>query len=600
MQGCGLPQAWAGQPQWCVLETGIGMGFNFLRTWQAWKADPDRPRILHFAACEPLAVSPSDLLKAATALPGLLPLAQQLAAQWQGLLPGLHRLSFENGHVLLSLGIGDAQDMLKVQSLTADSVFLTGLRPQHPAPGWELNTIKAVARCCRRGTRLASREVAPVMLEGLKQCGFELIKSTGLPADAHMLHALFNPGWEPKTPRQITRPLPSEAMRCVVIGAGLAGASCAASLARRGWQVTVLDVRNAVAAGASGLPAGMLAPHVSPDDSTLSRLSRQGLRATWQTAHSQLREGLDWQACGVLQRRFDSSGALPPDWPEAGDFWSRIATAADGAMPAPDSALWHGAGGWIKPQKLVQALLSGAGIRTCLGVDAAHLQRMPGIEPLWQVQTASGRCIAEATLVVLAAGFDSAALLKSSQMDDSLTTAMPLQAIRGQLAWGAVPRDAILPASPVNGDGSFIPSFPAPQGPASEPGQDLVPHWLMGASFERDVSNDDIKVEDQLALLGRLRHLLPATAASLTPAFEDGRALAWAGVRCASPDHLPLVGALDETALPGVHICTALGSRGLTFAVLCAELLAAWLHHEPLPLEKRLANSLHANRFQKI
>jgi tRNA 5-methylaminomethyl-2-thiouridine biosynthesis bifunctional protein len=114
------------------------------------------------------------------------------------------------------------------------------------------------------------------------------------------------------------------------------------------------------------------------------------------------------------------------------------------------------------------------------------------------------------------------------------------------------------------------------------------------------VSNEDIKAADQLALLGRLRHLLPATAASLTPAFEDGRALAWAGVRCASPDHLPLVGALDETALPGVHVCTALGSRGLTLAVLCAELLAAWLHHEPLPLEKRLADSLRASRFQKI
>ena len=600
LHGCGLPRAWAGLPQWCVLETSFGAGLNFLKTWQAWKADPDRPRILHFAACAPFAFSRSEFLQAAANLPGLLPLAQQLAAEWQGLLPGLHRLSFENGHLLLSLGIGDAQDMLKVQSLAADSVFLTGLRRQHPAPGWELNTLKAVARCSRRGTRLASREVEPGMLDGLKQCGFELIKSTSLPADAHMVHALFNPGWEPKTPRQVTRPLPGADMRCVVIGAGLAGASCAASLARRGWQVTVLDARKTVAAGASGLPAGMLAPHVSPDDSVLSRLSRQGLRATWQTARSQLREGLDWQACGVLQRRFDSSGALPPDWPEAGECWSRMATAADGAMPSPDSALWHGAGGWIKPAKLVQTLLSGAGIRTCLGVNIDRLQRMPGVEPLWQVQTVSGQCIAEATLVVLAAGFDSAALLKSSQMEDSLTTAMPLQSIRGQLAWGALPRDAILPASPVNGDGSFIPSFPAPQDSGCEPGQDLVSHWLMGASFERDVSNDDIKAADQLALLCRLRHLLPATAASLTPAFEDGRARAWAGVRCVSPDHLPLVGALDETALPGVHVCTALGSRGLTFAVLCAELLAAWLHHEPLPLEKRLADSLRASRFQKI
>ena len=600
LNGCGLPQAWAGLPQWCVLETSFGEGLNFLKTWQAWKADPARPRILHFAACAPFPVSRIDLLKAASALPELLPLAQELVAQWQGLLQGLHRLSFEDGHVLLSLGIGDAHDLLKLQTLSADSIFLNGLTPQHPAPGWELNTLKAVARCCRRGSRLAFHELAPGMLEGLKHCGFELIKSPGLPADAHMLQALFNPGWEPKTPRQVTRPLPGADMRCVVIGAGLAGAACAASLARRGWQVTVIDAHKAVASGASGLPAGMLAPHVSPDDSTLSRLSRQGLRATWQTARSQLHEGLDWQACGVLQRRFDSSGALPANWPEAGKSWSRMATEADGSIPAPDSALWHDAGGWIKPQKLVHALLAGAGIRTSLGVNVDRLQRMPGLEPLWQLQTASGQCIAEASLVVLAAGFDSAALLKSSQMEGSLTTAMPLQALRGQLAWGLVPSNAILPASPVNGDGSFIPSFPAPQNPGGEPEQGMASHWLMGATFERDAANGDIKNADLMALLGRLRHLLPATAASLAPEFELGQARAWVGVRCASPDHLPLVGALDETALPGVHVCTALGSRGLTFAVLCAELLAAWLHDEPLPVEKRLADSLRASRFQKI
>jgi tRNA 5-methylaminomethyl-2-thiouridine biosynthesis bifunctional protein len=39
-----------------------------------------------------------------------------------------------------------------------------------------------------------------------------------------------------------------------------------------------------------------------------------------------------------------------------------------------------------------------------------------------------------------------------------------------------------------------------------------------------------------------------------------------------------------------------MGSRGLSFAVLCGELLAAWLHAEPWPIEKRLAQSLLASR----
>jgi tRNA 5-methylaminomethyl-2-thiouridine biosynthesis bifunctional protein len=36
-------------------------------------------------------------------------------------------------------------------------------------------------------------------------------------------------------------------------------------------------------------------------------------------------------------------------------------------------------------------------------------------------------------------------------------------------------------------------------------------------------------------------------------------------------------------------VTTAMGSRGLTFSALCAELLAAQLHAEPLPMEARLA-----------
>jgi tRNA 5-methylaminomethyl-2-thiouridine biosynthesis bifunctional protein len=39
-----------------------------------------------------------------------------------------------------------------------------------------------------------------------------------------------------------------------------------------------------------------------------------------------------------------------------------------------------------------------------------------------------------------------------------------------------------------------------------------------------------------------------------------------------------------------------MGSRGLSFSVLCAELLAARLGAEPLPVEASLARVLHALR----
>ena len=46
-----------------------------------------------------------------------------------------------------------------------------------------------------------------------------------------------------------------------------------------------------------------------------------------------------------------------------------------------------------------------------------------------------------------------------------------------------------------------------------------------------------------------------------------------------------------------MHVLTGLGARGLTLAVLCGEIAAAWLHDEPLPVEATLARKLRAGRF---
>src|SRR5690349_15040484 len=91
--------------------------------------------------------------------------------------------------------------------------------------------------------------------------------------------------------------------RCAVIGAGLAGAAVAASLARRGWQVDVFDAADKPASGASGLPAGVLAPALSPDDNLLSRLTRAGVDMTLRECGRLLVAGQDWGPTGVLERR---------------------------------------------------------------------------------------------------------------------------------------------------------------------------------------------------------------------------------------------------------------------------------------------------------
>ena len=84
LAGCGLPEAWQSKNQWRILETGFGLGLNFLATWAAWKADPLRPQLLHFVSTEAYPARPDDVLRSAAAHPLLLPLANQLQAQlWQ-------------------------------------------------------------------------------------------------------------------------------------------------------------------------------------------------------------------------------------------------------------------------------------------------------------------------------------------------------------------------------------------------------------------------------------------------------------------------------------------------------------------------------------
>lgn len=574
--GCGLPEAWIGQPQWLVLETGFGLGLNFLTTWQAWRADAERPRMLHFVSVEAHPISADDVLRAAGAYPELAPLAHELAAQWHGLLPGFHRLAFDEGRVLLTLCIGDVQPMLRAQRFEADSIFLDGFSPQQNPAMWSEDTLKAVSRFARQGTRIATWTIARAVRDALKQFGFSVEKDQGLPPKRDCLRGVFAPAWTVRRRGPVSERIDTPG-RCAVIGAGLAGAAVAASLARRGWQVTVLDAADWPASGASGLPVGMLAPHVSPDDALLSRLTRAGIRATWAELTRLLEEGRDWRATGVLERRPDGDTRVPPGWSESGPNESWPASAGQLAavgLPGDAPALWHARAAWVRPHRLIAAWLRQPGVEFRGGCQVARLERHANG---WQLFDSTDQLLIEADRVVIAAGFESGRFAPK----------LPLQPVRGQVAWGLMPDGVALPATPINGDGHLVAHVPDAEG---------APIWLAGATFDRDSTNLAPTDADSDANRERLARLHPAAASALAPSFGHGQVNAWVGIRCASGDRRPLVGPLDADA-GGLWACTALGSRGLSFAALCAELLAAQWHAEPLPLPATLAKALGTQRL---
>jgi tRNA 5-methylaminomethyl-2-thiouridine biosynthesis bifunctional protein len=218
LQGCGLlaaekqaklphtashasNTAWASQPQWHVLDTHFGRGLNFLATWAAWRADPQRPARLFFTSTTAQPAPADELRHSARAFADLggpaeakqLPvpsadMIDTLTAQWHTLLPGLHRLVFEGGAVQLTLCVGaramraanaahgaglsgaegvasaadaagavdaadatnDLRTLLRELDVAADSIFLTHSSPD-PSPALrDLPTLKSVAQALRQ------------------------------------------------------------------------------------------------------------------------------------------------------------------------------------------------------------------------------------------------------------------------------------------------------------------------------------------------------------------------------------------------------------------------------------------------------------------
>jgi tRNA 5-methylaminomethyl-2-thiouridine biosynthesis bifunctional protein len=595
----GLPPAGPTLDAWRVLDTRFDHGLHFLRTWQAWLNQPAKLRLLHYVAL--CANPPSlDALRASAApYPELQTLVSELAPHWFGLLAGFNRLTLADEQLRLTLCVGDLTTMLREQQFVADAVYLdSDLADPTQTAAWSVWNTKALARCCRRGTRIQLTTPTPELLKDLAQSGFEIEGApTGIPADA--LQGQFNPRWVIKNSREPALGQAATIGTCAVIGAGLAGASVAAALAQRGWQVQVLDQGPAPATGASGLPVGLVVPHVSSDDCALSRLSRSGVRLMMHHARRLLRQGLDWDASGTMERRVDGTPGLSTTATQAEQDWSRPGqmSSSDAPwsqdIPADQAAVWHAQAAWLKPAQLVHAWLAQPGVTFQAN---AHVTTLRPNGDGWELQNDQGVVLACANRVVFANAHGALPLLKTLQASQPelglhIDQWPAMHGVRGLLSWAMHPGtpEAAFPPFPVNGAGSVIPAVPV-EGAAA---------WFIGSSYQPDNKPESPDAKNQAANLGRLQKLLPRLGQLLAPRFMQGSLNTFKSTRCTTADRLPLVGPLYNAEQPSLWICAGMGSRGLSFSGLCAELLAARWGAEPLPLDAALAQSLDPLRGQQ-
>jgi tRNA 5-methylaminomethyl-2-thiouridine biosynthesis bifunctional protein len=592
LAGNGLPDRWRGRDRFVVLETGFGLGNNFLATWDAWRRDPTACERLQFISIERHPPTREDL-RVLPREPALSSLGPLLADAWPPLTPNLHRLDFDGGRVQLLLAFGDVAAWLPELVARVDAFYLDGFAPARNPLMWQPRLFKAMARLAAPGATAATWTAARAVRDGLAAAGFQVRAAPGAGGKRDITLASFAPAFVPRSAP--ARSAPSTGSRhAVIVGGGLAGCATAWALADQGWHSLVLDRHEAPAREASGNPAGLFHGVVHRDDGTHARFNRAAALAAQQAVRQAIEtDGAAGELRGLL--RLETSGAaiagmhetlaslgLPPDYVRAVDA-AEATQRAGLALRHP--AWFYPGGGWVDPAALARSYLRRAGARAAFR-GAAMVGALRRHESRWQVLDHAGEVLAEADAVILANAGDAFRLLAPSDW--------PARKVRGQVSM-AHAGDFALPRVPVAGSGYLLP--------------EVAGQAVFGATAQVGDEDASPRLADHVQNLEQLTALI-GERPRVGPERLSGRV----GWRWVSDDRLPLVGAvpagpasllaagrLDQPRLvprvPGLYLFTALGSRGITWSALGARSLASWVTGGPSPVEASLLDALDPARF---
>lgn len=193
LAGNGLPPRWQGRARFTILETGFGLGLNFLATWLAWRDDPQRCQELHFISLEKHPLKIADLALAHAAWPELEDLAAELRQRWPPLVAGTHRLEFEAGRLILTLIFADAVEAVPTLVAAVDAFYLDGFSPARNPELWSAALCHSLARLAVPGATLATWSVAGSVRRALSAAQFAVEKRCGFAHKRQMLVGRYGP-----------------------------------------------------------------------------------------------------------------------------------------------------------------------------------------------------------------------------------------------------------------------------------------------------------------------------------------------------------------------------------------------------------------------
>ena len=177
--GCLLPQGWQNHRQFVICETGFGTGLNFLSAWHLWRQTSPNTSLLHFISVEGFPLSRSEMRLCLERWSEMAPLAVDLLQAYPDPQPGMHRLFFEGGRVVLTLLFEPVAKALGDLEVDVDAWFLDGFAPDRNPDMWQVDVYKEMARLSKPDARLATFSAAGSVRRDLHTAGFEVAKREG-------------------------------------------------------------------------------------------------------------------------------------------------------------------------------------------------------------------------------------------------------------------------------------------------------------------------------------------------------------------------------------------------------------------------------------
>jgi tRNA 5-methylaminomethyl-2-thiouridine biosynthesis bifunctional protein len=607
-----------------IAETGFGSGLNFLAAWQLWLTTAPADAQLHFVSVEKFPLTKTDLARALALWPELAEFTAQLIDAYPVFVgTGFHRLSFMDERIKLTLIINDAavgftQLLATTHPAFAnycakiDAWFLDGFAPSKNPQMWSDELFTAIRQLSHTGTTAATFSAAAIVKQGLTLAGFNIQKVPGFGRKREMVKACMEQApiidhqdsLQPRSYSPYPVPwaidtsttVPTE-KHALIIGGGLAGCTSARALAERGWNITLIERHPELAQEASGNPQGVLYAKLSPKNEAQAEFNLHALQFAQQFYRSR------WNAigeqCGVLQlAHCESEQQLHEQLREKFSVADELVEFVDAAQATAiagvrlsQSALYFPNAGWINPRKLCESLTDHPVIRVITDCTALAFEQ---VGDNWQINNNPDL---RAPVVIIANAVDAKSF--------ALTQHLPIKSIRGQITY--LPKTA---------SSSTLKTLVCSEGYIGPAVNNL---HCTGATFNLKDETRELRAEDHRTNLENLHAPLPELLnewEGLAVENLQGRV----AFRCTLPDYLPLVGAVPhEQAMledfaplrknaraaiyktgsyhKGLFINIGHGSRGLAYTPLSAELLAAQINQEVLPLPRELANALNPARF---